>query len=114
MTRFAKKHAIAPMIEAHPEGAFLYVVVKPKASRNGLIGIHAERVKVAVTAPPEKGKANAAVLEVVAKQLGLKRSQVSLVSGETNSMKTLLVRNVVPDELRQQVDAVLRTIEKDV
>lgn len=80
---------------------------KPKASRNGLAGIHAGRLKVAVTAAPAKGKANAAVLEVLAEALGLKRSQLSLVAGDTDPRKTVLVTGVTADDLRERIAAAL-------
>jgi uncharacterized protein len=53
------------MIETHADGLLLQVHVKPKSSRNRLIGVHGHRLKIAVTAAPEKGKANAAVLELL-------------------------------------------------
>lgn len=90
-----------------PAGILLPVHAKPKASRNALLGIHAGRLKVAVTAAPEKGKANAAVLDLLAGALGLKRSQVSLVSGDTDSRKTVLVMDCTADELRGRIAAAL-------
>ena len=91
------------LLEETPDGVRLPLQAKPKASWNGLAGVHAGRLKVAVTAAPEKGKANAAVLEVLAKALELKRSQVSLVAGETDPRKTVLVRGVSADELRGRI-----------
>lgn len=89
------------------EGVLLPVQAKPKASRNGVIGIHDGRLKVAVTAAPEKGKANAAVLEVLAKGLDLKSSQLSLVSGETNPKKLILIRGITPEELDRRISSAL-------
>ncbi len=91
------------MIETHADGLLLQVHVKPKSSRNRLIGVHGDRLKIAVTSAPEKGKANAAVLEFLSEQLGLKRSQVSLVAGETSPLKTFLVRARDQDSLRQRI-----------
>jgi uncharacterized protein len=98
---------IGSMIESHADGLLLQVHVKPKSSRNGLIGIHGDRLKIAVTSAPDKGKANAAVLELLSKQLGLKRSQVTLVAGETVPLKTVLVRAVDQDALRQRIASAL-------
>jgi uncharacterized protein (TIGR00251 family) len=94
------------VLEAARGGVLLLVQAKPKASRNGLAGIHAGRLKVAVTAAPEKGKANAAVLVVLAESLGLRRAQVSLAAGETGPRKTVLVTGVDVDELRRRIAAV--------
>ncbi len=90
-----------------PDGLLLRVHAKPKASRSGLLGVHDGRLKVAVTAAPDKGRANAALLETVAAALGLKRSQVSLSCGETTPLKTLLITGVTRDELSERLVAAL-------
>jgi len=95
------------MIETRAEGLWLHLHVKPKASRNGLLGIHGDRLKLAVTAAPEKGKANAAVLELLSKQLDLKRSQISLAAGETSPLKTVLVAGLAETELRKRIETAL-------
>ena len=77
-------------------GQLLDVRVTPRASRNGLAGLHRsgdERVSLAikVTAIPDKGKANRAVIEVLAKAARLPKSAFSIVSGETDRNKTVLI-----------------------
>ena len=67
------------------------VKAQPGARRNGLAGEHAGALKVQVTQAPERGKATDAVLDVIADTLGLKRSQVSLLSGMTSPQKRVLV-----------------------
>lgn len=100
------------MIQIHSEGALLHLHVKPKASRSGVIGVHDDRLKVAVTAAPERGKANAAVVDVIAKELGLRRSQLSILAGETSALKSLLIRDIAPEELRRRVETTLRASRK--
>src|SRR5207302_1361629 len=92
-------------IAAHPEGATLAVRAQPNAKKNAIIGEHAGALKVAVTAPPEDGRANAALTEVLRDWLGLKRSQVELASGATNRNKTFLIRSVTVDQLTQMIQA---------
>ncbi|MGC1273601.1 MAG: DUF167 domain-containing protein [Planctomycetaceae bacterium] len=94
-------------LTTNADGVVLPVHAKPKSSRNGVVGVHAGRLKVAVTAAPEKGKANAAVLEVLAKGLGLKRSQLSLVAGETDPRKTVLVTGIDAADVRQRIATAL-------
>jgi uncharacterized protein (TIGR00251 family) len=94
-------------ISDHTEGAILAVRAQPGAKRNAVLGEQAGALKVAVTAPPEDGKANAAIVEVLREWLGLKRSQVELVGGRTNRNKTFLIRAVTPEELRALVAAKL-------
>ncbi len=89
------------------DGVLLAVQARPKASRNGVVGVHAGRLKVAVTAAPEKGKANAAVLDVLAKALDLKRSQLALATGEANPRKTVAVTGLDAEELRRRISTAL-------
>jgi uncharacterized protein (TIGR00251 family) len=89
--------------ESTPDGIILAVQAQPGARRNGLVGIHAGRLKVAVTQVAEKGKANAAIIEALADGLRLKRSQVRLISGPTNPQKRLLISGVTEDDLRQRL-----------
>jgi uncharacterized protein (TIGR00251 family) len=74
----------------------LAVRVTPKASRDEITGLHAATdgamsLAVKVTAPPDKGKANKAVIEVLAKASRLPKTAFTIVSGETDRNKTVLV-----------------------
>ncbi len=90
---------MSPAINPHPEGATLALRVQPKAKRNELLGEHDGSLKVAVTAPPENGKANEAVLDLLHDRLGVARSRLAILSGHTNRNKVVLVRGVTPAEL---------------
>ena len=78
--------------EPHPNGAILLVRAQPGARRNEVRGVQDGALKVCVTQAPEKGKANKAIVEVLAKWLGVRKSQIELISGETASQKKFLVR----------------------
>lgn len=86
-------------ITPHPGGAVLAVRAQPGARRNAVLGEYGGALKVAVTAPPADGRANAALAEVLADWLGVRRSAVELLSGHTSRDKRFLVRGVTPDEL---------------
>lgn len=88
------------MISPHPEGCLLAVRAQPGARKAGVVGEQAGALKIAVTAPPEDGRANHALTELLRDWLGLKRSQVALASGATNRNKQFLIRGLSPDELR--------------
>lgn len=60
-----------------------------------------------VTQAPEKGKANKAIIAVLAEALGLRKSQIELLTGEASSQKRLLVREVNPDLLAKRIDGAL-------
>lgn len=102
-----KRQDLSLPIHLTPDGLVIHVLAKPKASRNAIIGTHDGRLKVAVTVAPEKGKATAAVLAVIAEALRLKRSQVSLSAGETTPLKSVLVTGIGVDELQRRIVAVL-------
>ena len=65
--------------------------VIPKSSRNRVIGWLGNRLKVAVIAAPERGKANAAVIDLLAELLGIARGRIRVVVGEAAALKTLEV-----------------------
>jgi len=86
-------------IEAHPKGAVLLVRAQPGASRDELRATEQGMLKVCVTQAPEKGKANKAIGVLVAKLLGLRKSQIELLSGSTARNKRFLVRGMSAEEL---------------
>jgi uncharacterized protein len=85
-------------------GVIVRVLGAPKASRNRIDGIvtggHGAAVKVRVTAAPDKGNANRAILAVLADAWHLPVSQLSLASGNTDRHKTILVAGNPPALLR--------------
>jgi uncharacterized protein (TIGR00251 family) len=87
----------------HPEGVLLPVRAQPGARKAGVLSEQAGSLKVAVTAPPEDGRANKALLEVLREALDLKRSQIELASGETSREKKFLVRGVTREELAKRI-----------
>ena len=94
-------------LTAHAQGTILAVHAQPGAKRNAVLGTRAGALRVAVTAPPEKGKANAAIGAVLAESLGCRAAEVALVSGATSRQKRFLVIGVAPDDLRRRLAAAL-------
>lgn len=83
-------------LTALPEGVRLAVKVTPKASREGIQGLArgadgTAALKVSLTAPPEDGKANAALIKLLAKAWGVPKSSISIASGAASRRKTVLV-----------------------
>jgi len=74
------------------DGAVTFdVLVQPRASRAKVGPEHDGRLKVAVTAPPVDGEANAAVIETLAKALRVGKSAVEIVQGATGRRKTVRI-----------------------
>ena len=88
-------------IREHADGCILSVRAQPGARRNAIVGEQAGALKVAVTAPPDKGRANDAIVEVLAGALGLKRSQIALMNGATSRQKQFLIHGVTVDQMRK-------------
>ena len=81
----------------------LSVKVVPGASRDEIAGWLGDALKVRVSAPPEKGKANQAVERVIAKALGLSAKDVKVVVGQSNPRKTIEVKGINEMELYQRL-----------
>ena len=75
-------------------GIVVSVKVQPNASKDRIVGEHADQIKIAVTVAPEKGKANKAVVKVLSRWLGIKSSDIEIVSGETSRDKKVFIRNI--------------------
>jgi uncharacterized protein YggU (UPF0235/DUF167 family) len=75
------------------------VKVIPKASSTRIVGWLGEALKVAVTAAPEGGRANAAVCELLALSLGVATSHVRCVSGHASSRKLFEIDELTETEV---------------
>lgn len=87
-------------------GVRVFVRLVPKASSDRIVGVAAEAdggsaLKVAVTAVPEDGKANARLVSFLAKSLKLAKTDIAIVSGATQRRKVLLVRGDAKDVRRR-------------
>lgn len=85
----------------------LPVRAQPGASRARVVGVWNGKLKIAVTAPPDKGRANDELCEFVAELLGVRRAAVRLASGERSRDKRLEI-DAPPEVVRA---ALLATLE---
>ncbi len=81
-------------VKEHDGAVTFDVLVQPRASRAKLGPVHDGRLKVAVTAPPVDGEANAAVIELIAKTLGVSKGAVEVIAGQSSRRKTVRVAGV--------------------
>ena len=94
-------------LKPHPDGTILPVRAQPGARRNEIRGEQDRMLKVSVTQPPEKGKANKALIALLSKELSLRKSQLELIAGQTSHQKQVLVRDVTPEELTELIEQAL-------
>jgi uncharacterized protein (TIGR00251 family) len=85
------------------EATRLRLRVSPGASRAGVIGRHGEAWKVRVTAPPEGGRANEAVVRLLADALSVPRDAVTLVSGHGGRDKVVELAGIGPSQIEQRL-----------
>lgn len=81
----------------------LAVKVAPKAARNALNGWMGDTLKISVTTAPEKGKANQAVIELLAEALRLPKSALAVVRGETSQQKLIEIHGLDEAEVHQRL-----------
>lgn len=85
-------------LEPTASGCRVHLHVAPRASRTCVAGLHDDRVKLQVAAPPVDGEANDAIVKFLCKALGVRKDAMRWVSGETGKRKTLEIDGVAPDE----------------
>jgi hypothetical protein len=86
-------------------GVEFEVIAKPKARKDALAGTHDGAMRVAVSAAPEKGRANQAVIKLLARLLDVPASAISIVSGEISRRKRVRAEGVT-------VEAIIRLVEE--
>lgn len=79
------------------------VRLQPRSSRNEIAGLLDGALKIRLTAPPVEDKANEQLVEFLARQLDIARSQVSLVSGRRAKNKRVAIRGLSEPELRNRI-----------
>jgi uncharacterized protein (TIGR00251 family) len=94
--------AVTPL----PDGLAIRCYIQPKASRDQIIGLHGDEIKVAITAPPVDGQANAHLIKFIAKQFKVAKSQVVIEKGELGRHKQLHI--IEPQQIPAAIAALMR------
>ncbi|MEX0611311.1 MAG: DUF167 domain-containing protein [Pirellulales bacterium] len=90
-------------IESSSRGVILSVLAQAGARRNAILGVRQGMLRVAVTAAPEKGKANRAIVDLLSEALDVPKSAIELVSGESSPQKRILILNADAERIRQSL-----------
>jgi uncharacterized protein (TIGR00251 family) len=88
---------VADFFSPTSEGYILKLHIVPGARQTAVAGLHGDRLKVKVAAPPEKGRANQELLEFLARALKVHLKDVHLTSGATGRAKVVAVHDLSPD-----------------
>ena len=97
---------MALRIEQDGPDVLLWIKAVPGASRSQISGLLGDRLKIRIAAPPEGGKANAAICELLAAKFGLKPRQITIESGHASAEKTIRISGVTIDDVRNRIKSV--------
>lgn len=86
-------------LAAGRNGALISVHAQPGAKRTAFAGLYGNCLKIALASPPVDGKANALLLKFLAEQLGVAKSRLTLVRGETSRSKQVLAAGLTPQDV---------------
>jgi uncharacterized protein (TIGR00251 family) len=87
-------------VRENAEGVSFEVRVSPSASRSTILGEHDTALKVSLAAPPVDGKANAELIKLLSKALGVPKRAVEILHGEQSKNKTVRVLGVTAAQVR--------------
>lgn len=91
-------------ITTEPHGVILHIQVQPRASRSEVYGLIQDRLKIRIAAPPVDGEANDELFRFLSKLLGVPKSRLQLLRGESSKMKDLRIEGITLEFLRQKLD----------
>ena len=82
------------------DGVILSLYIQPGAKKSEVVGLHGTALKIRLVAPPVDGKANAAFIVFIAAKVGVGKTAVTLISGETARSKRLRIAGVAIEPVR--------------
>ncbi|MFY9398685.1 MAG: DUF167 domain-containing protein [Desulfomonilia bacterium] len=91
-------------IRPEGDGSVLTVRVKPNARKDSIEGVREDHLLVCLNAPAVEGRANKALVEFLAKRLGIAKSRVSIRIGERGRTKAIFVSGLAPDEASRRLE----------
>ncbi len=86
-----------------PKERWLAIKVTPNAGRNEITGWRDEVLQVKIAAPPEKGKANQELIDYLSGALGVKKSAISIIKGETGRNKVIEIEGMGREEIISKI-----------
>ncbi len=96
-----------PFLCERKNGVALAICVQPKASKNRIMAVYGNALKVGITAPPVDGKANAAIISFFAKLLGVPKSAITVTSGLQSRRKKILISRISSKAVREIIGGLL-------
>jgi uncharacterized protein (TIGR00251 family) len=96
---------VTPPLQWTDGDLILVCHLQPKAAKSEFAGVHGDAIKIRIQAPPVDGKANAELIKFLAKQFGVSKRSVEIISGELNRHKRVKVTQPgkIPDDIRELI-----------
>lgn len=95
------------IINHHKYGLTIKVVVHPQASQNRIESVYNGMLKIDVTSPPEKGKANNAIIKLLAEKLGFAKSSIEIMMGKSLREKVILIKGLTIEDLQEKLKSII-------
>lgn len=105
--------ASLPFLTPTAEGVQVELRVQPRAAKQRVLGLYGSQLRISISAPPVSGKANLAVEAMLARLLGVPRSQVEVVGGHKSRSKRVTVAGVDHETARRLLADQLPLPESD-
>lgn len=96
-----------PFLQETADGSVISLLVQPRASKNQVVGVQGDALKVKLTSPPVDGAANRCCCEYLAGLFSVAKSRVGLVNGEKSRKKKVLLRGVTLQQAADVISALL-------
>jgi hypothetical protein len=90
------------------QGAVFAVRLQPEAKRNAILGVHGDAIKIAITAPPIEGRANDALVELLAEWLNVPRSAITIIAGAHSRNKRVRIAGSTTDAIATAISTHLQ------
>ena len=91
-------------LEEKDGAVVLRVLVQPRASKNEVVGIHGDCLKIRITAPPVEDHANKKLCAFLSKLIGIGKRQIEVVEGRTTRVKKVKLSDTSMDEVKERLD----------
>ena len=96
------------LLRESKKGLTFDIQVIPHASRSALVSVQDGVLKIKVTSPPVEGAANDACIKLLAKELGLTKSQMEISSGAKSRKKTVMIKDISKEMLQTKINDVCK------
>ncbi|CAN2041553.1 conserved hypothetical protein [Candidatus Magnetomoraceae bacterium gMMP-15] len=100
------------LIKETPNGIVFKIFVQPRSSKNMIVGLYGDSIKIKLTAPPVDGAANKMCVKFLAKILGMSKSSIKIISGFSSRTKQVLITDFSKDNYHIKKHIILSMLNK--